>query len=358
MNGSAPYRQVLTHGFFVDAEGKKMSKSLGNTVAPEQIFKQYGADILRLWVAATDYRGEMTVSEEIFKRVADGYRRIRNTARFMLSNLNGFDPATDRVETAQMLELDRWIVRQCQLLQHDVIKHYHNYGFLQIYQKLHNFCVIELGGFYLDVIKDRQYTTQADSLARRSTQTALYYILESFSRMIAPILSFTADEIWQYIPGQRAESVFLSGFDESPGLLPESKQFSDEFWRQLMAVKTAVNKELELKRAAKLVGSGLSAEVDLYCSEELAVALNALGTELRFALMVSRATVKPLADASADTVTTELQNLRLLVTASPHTKCDRCWHHREDVGQNLAHASLCLRCVENIEGDGEQRAFA
>ena len=358
MNGTAPYRQVLTHGFFVDAEGKKMSKSLGNTVAPEQIFKQYGADILRLWVAATDYRGEMTVSEEIFKRVADAYRRIRNTARFMLSNLNGFDPATDSVEVEQMLELDRWIVRQCQLLQQEVITHYHNYNFLNIYQKIHNLCVIELGGFYLDVIKDRQYTTQADSLARRSTQTALHHILEMFSRMIAPILSFTADEIWEYIPGQRTESVFLSNYDEGLPQLAESKQFNDEFWRQLMAVKTAVNKVLEAKRTEKVIGSGLSAEVDLYCSDKLAAALNKLESELRFALIVSRATVKPLADADTHAVETEMKNLKLTVAASAHAKCERCWHHREDVGQQASHPGLCLRCIENIEGDGERRTFA
>lgn len=358
MNGEAPYKQVLTHGFFVDADGRKMSKSLGNTVAPEQIFKQYGADILRLWVTATDYRAEMTVSEEIFKRVADAYRRIRNTARFMLSNLSGFEPVTDEIESTQLLELDRWILRQCQLLQQDVINHYHNYNFLNIYQKLHNFCVIELGGFYLDVIKDRQYTTRADSLARRSIQTAMYHILEMFSRMIAPILSFTADEIWQYIPGKRAESVFLSGFAESPKLFTESSKFSDAFWRQVMAVKTAVNKELEAKRAEKTVGSGLSAEVDLYCSDDLAAALRQLGTELRFVLIVSRASVLSMAEAGTDAVTTENDGLKLRVRPSAHVKCERCWHHREDVGQHSAHPTLCLRCVENIDGDGEQRAFA
>ncbi len=257
-----------------------------------------------------------------------------------------------------MLELDRWIVRQCQLLQQEVVNHYHSYNFLNIYQKLHNFCVIELGGFYLDVIKDRQYTTRADSLARRSTQTAMYHILEMFSRMIAPILSFTADEVWQYIPGKRAESVFLSGFEEGPNLVPESSQFSDAFWRQVMAVKTAVNKELEAKRAEKTVGSGLSAEVDLYCSNDLALALRALGMELRFVLIVSRASGRLLAEAGADAVTTEIDGLKLRVAPSAHAKCDRCWHHREDVGQNSAHPTLCLRCVENIEGDGEQRAFA
>ena len=185
-----------------------MSKSLGNTVAPDLICKQYGADILRLWVAATDYRGEMTVSDEILKRVADSYRRIRNTARFMLSNLNGFDPGKEQIAAAEMVAVDYWITRQCQLLQNEVIEHYENYNFLHVYQRIHNFCVVELGGFYLDVIKDRQYTTKPDSLSRRSAQTAMFHLLEMLSRLIAPILSFTADEIWQNIPGEREQSVF------------------------------------------------------------------------------------------------------------------------------------------------------
>lgn len=358
MNGTAPYKEVLTHGFFVDAEGKKMSKSVGNTVAPEQIFKQYGADILRLWVAATDYRGEMTVSEEIFKRVADAYRRIRNTARFMLANLNGFDPAADSVAPEQMIALDYWIVRQCHLLQEEVIEHYHEYNFLNIYQKLHNFCVIELGGFYLDVIKDRQYTTRTDSLAQRSTQTAMYQVVEMLSQLIAPILSFTADEIWHNIPGDRAESVFLSDFNAQGSAYPQSAEFSDAFWQQVMAVKTAVNRELENKRAEKLVGSGLSAEIDLYCAADLAQLLNSLGSELRFVLIVSRATVNSLDAAGSSAVATDIDGLKLEVKASQYSKCERCWHHREDVGQEQSHPALCRRCVDNIEGAGEQREFA
>jgi len=358
MHGTAPYKEVLTHGFFVDAEGRKMSKSLGNTVAPAKIFQQYGADVLRLWVAATDYRGEMTVSDEIFKRVADSYRRIRNTSRFMLSNLNGFDPASDALAAEQLLALDYWVIRRCQLLQEEVIAHYHQYNFLNVYQKLHNFCVIELGGFYLDVIKDRQYTTQADSLARRSTQTAMYHILEMFTRLLAPVLSFTADEIWQNIPGERCESVFLSDFSESLALLPESEQFSDKFWQQVMAVKSAVNKELEARRAAKEVGSGLSAEVDLYCDAELADSLSRLEEELRFVLIVSRASIASLDAAPDKAVSTELDNLKLEVRASEHSKCERCWHHREDVGAKSEHQSLCQRCVDNVDGEGEQRFFA
>jgi len=355
MNGTAPYREVLTHGFFVDAEGRKMSKSLGNTVAPDLIFKQYGADILRLWVAATDYRGEMTVSDEIFKRVADSYRRIRNTARFMLSNLSGFNPDQDQIAADDMIAVDYWIVRQCQLLQQDVIAHYESYNFLNIYQRVHNFCVIELGGFYLDVIKDRQYTTKADSLPRRSTQTAMYHILEMLSRLIAPILSFTADEIWKNIPGEREESVFLSNFSDSVTDYPELKEFSDDSWRQILAVKTAVNKELEAKRAAKEVGASLSAEVDIFCDEALAKVLNSLGSELRFALIVSRAQVHPLSEAGSDISDTELENVKLAVTASSHEKCERCWHHTDDIGQSSEHPTLCQRCVENIDGEGESR---
>ena len=358
MHGTAPYKEVLTHGFFVDAEGRKMSKSLGNTVAPAKIFQQYGADVLRLWVAATDYRGEMTVSDEIFKRVADAYRRIRNTNRFMLANLNGFEPSSDALPLQELLALDYWVIRRCQLLQEEVIKHYHEYNFLNVYQKLHNFCVIELGGFYLDVIKDRQYTTKADSLPRRSTQTAMYHILEMFSRLLAPVLSFTADEIWQNIPGERVESVFLSDFAAAPDLLPESDAFSDAFWQQIMSVKSAVNKELEARRATKEVGSGLSAEVDLYCDEALAESLDRLGEELRFVLIVSRASVADLQAAPAEAATTEMDNLKLVVRASTYEKCERCWHHREDVGSVAAHPTLCLRCVENVDGTGEQRSFA
>ena len=358
MNGTAPYKEVLTHGFFVDAEGRKMSKSLGNTVAPDRIFNQYGADVLRLWVAATDFRGEMAVSEEIFKRVADAYRRIRNTARFMLANLNGFDPVTHLVAPDQLLALDYWIVRQCQVLQKEIVQHYHDYNFLNVYQKIHNFCVIELGGFYLDVIKDRQYTTRADSLVRRSTQTAMFHIVEMLSRMIAPILSFTADEIWQFIPGKRGESVFLSDFEDAVADFTEPDHFSDAFWQTVMQVRTAVNRELESKRAQKVIGSGLSAEVDLFCDSHLAGLLGSLGEELRFVLIVSRASVDSLENADSAAVMTEMDGLKLAVTPSQHTRCERCWHHREDVGRQAQHPALCQRCVENIEGAGERRAFA
>lgn len=358
MNGVAPYKQVLTHGFTVDAKGHKMSKSLGNTISPQEVFNEYGADILRLWVAATDYRGEMAVSPEILKRVADAYRRIRNTARFLLSNMTGFDPVRDAVAPTDMLALDYWITRQAQLLRADVMKDYENYQFLNVYQKVHNFCVIELGSFYLDIIKDRQYTARADGLARRSTQTAMHQITEILVRLIAPILSFTADEIWGYIPGEREEFVFLAQFQDGAATLPEHQDFSDDYWTQVLAVRTAVNKELENQRASKQIRAALSAEVVLYADDALRSALGRLEEELRFVLIVSGATLAPLADAPPEAAETELAGLRLLVTPSSHAKCARCWHHRPDVGEVEGHVELCGRCVDNIDGAGEQRRYA
>ena len=357
MNGVAPYKQVLTHGFTVDENGRKMSKSLGNTISPTEVFNEYGADILRLWVAATDYRSEIAVSPEILKRVADSYRRIRNTARFLLSNMSGFDPLVDAVAAQEMLALDYWITRQAQLLREHVKTDYENYQFLNVYQKVHNFCVIELGGFYLDIIKDRQYTAKTDGLARRSTQTAMYHITEILVRLIAPILSFTADEIWTYVPGKRAQSVFLSLFDEGLPLLAPQTDFSDEFWTQLMAVKTAVNKELEKQRMDKKIGAALSAEVILYCDDALTAQLQRLQDELRFVLIVSAATVRPLSEG-ADAAVTELAGLRVSVQASSHLKCVRCWHYRADVGSHADHPQICARCVDNICGNGEQRQYA
>lgn len=356
MFNKAPYKQVLTHGFTVDEHGRKMSKSLGNVIPPQKVVNEQGADILRLWVASSDYRNEMTVSDEIFKRMGDSYRRIRNTARFMMANLDGFDPATDIVPAENLIALDAWIVDQAASLQDEILKAYEQYQFHLIYQKLHNFCVVELGGFYLDVIKDRQYTTQADSLARRSAQTALYHIIEALVRWIAPILSYTSDEIWQLLPGEREESVFLATWYQ--GLNRSNNGAMDNgFWRQVMAVKTAVNKALEVQRKEGHIGGSLNAEVTLYCDEKLQPVLAHLADELRFVLITSTATVKPLNEA-VDAITTELDGLQLGVKASAAEKCVRCWHHREDVGSHAEHPELCGRCVDNVAGDGEQREFA
>ncbi len=354
IRGEAPYKQVLTHGFTVDAQGKKMSKSLGNVVSPQTVVKNLGADIIRLWVSATDYRGEMTVSDEILKRTADSYRRIRNTARFLLSNLNGFDPAQHKVAPENMVALDRWAVHRAAKLQQEIIACYDKYQFHLIYQKLHNFCIVDLGGFYLDVIKDRQYTCKADSVARRSAQTALYHIAEALVRWIAPILSFTADEIWQIMPGARSASVHLETWYSGLFELKAGESLNSDFWQTVQDVKTAVNKQLEDARAQGVVGGSLEAEVDLYCSAELKADLDRLGDELRFALMTSAVRVHEWNDGGD---ITEVDGLRVEVKASADPKCVRCWHHRADVGANPSHAELCLRCVENVDGNGEAREF-
>ncbi|MGB4342074.1 MAG: isoleucine--tRNA ligase [Moraxellaceae bacterium] len=358
-NGAAPYKSVLTHGFTVDGQGRKMSKSVGNVVAPQKVMQTLGADIIRLWVAATDYRGEMSVSDEILNRMSDTYRRIRNTLRFLLSNLNGFDPAQHLVKTEDMLALDRWVVDRAALLQDEIRTSYDNFQFHQIYHRLHNFCVAELGGFYLDIIKDRQYTTQPDSLARRSAQTALFHIAEAFTRWMSPVLSFTAEEIWAVLPGQRSESVFLEAWYEGLAELPENSNdvtLTRGYWDDVMAVKSAVNKEIEEARNRKEVGAGLSAEVDLYVSPERQQALAAMGDELRFVLITSAVRLQPLSEQG---VLTELEGLRVKISASTHQKCARCWHYRADVGANAAHPDICERCADNLpDGKGEVRRFA
>ncbi|MDX1733388.1 MAG: isoleucine--tRNA ligase [Halioglobus sp.] len=358
MNGEAPYRAVLTHGFTVDGDGHKMSKSLGNIIAPKTVMNDLGADVLRLWVAATDYRGELAVSDEIFKRTADSYRRIRNTARFLLSNLAGFDPEADVVSFDQMLPLDRWAVDRAAQLQQELVAAYGDYQFHLIYHKVHNFCANDLGGFYLDVIKDRQYTTQQDSMARRSAQTALYRIGEALVRWIAPILSFTAEEIWENLPGKRAESVMLAQWYGELERLDSAAAMGADFWQRVLAVRAAVNREMEARRAAGELKGSLDAEVTLFCDGQLRGDLEALGDELRFVLITSEARVAPLADAGDSAAATELEGLHLTVAVSAFEKCERCWHRREDVGSIERHPTLCGRCFENIEGDGEQRRFA
>ncbi|MCP6699979.1 isoleucine--tRNA ligase [Pseudomonas donghuensis] len=358
IDNHAPYRELLTHGFTVDENGRKMSKSLGNTIEPQKVNDTLGADILRLWGSATDYSGEMAVSEQILQRSADAYRRIRNTARFLLSNLSGFDPARDLLPAEDMLALDRWAVDRTLLLQRELEEHYGEYRFWNVYSKIHNFCVQELGGFYLDIIKDRQYTTGANSVARRSCQTALYHISEALVRWIAPILAFTADELWQYLPGERNESVMLNTWYEGLSELPEGFELGRAYWDRVMAAKTAVNKELENQRAAKAIGGNLQAEVTLFADDALSADLNKLGDELRFVLITSAASVAPFAQAPADAVETEVPGLKLKVVKSGHAKCGRCWHFRADVGSNPEHPEICARCADNISGNGEVRHYA
>ncbi len=358
MNDVAPYKAVLTHGFTVDAEGKKMSKSKGNVVAPQSVMKNLGADVLRLWVAATDYRGEMTVSDEILNRTSDGYRRFRNTARFLLSNLYDFDPAQHTVDNKDLLALDRWVVDKAFTLQEEVKTAYDTYQFQQLYQKVHHFCVIDLGGFYLDIIKDRQYTAKADGLARRSAQTAMYHVLEALTRWLAPITSYTADEIWQYLPGQRSESVFLETWYQGLIELDDGSVLNREFWQKMMDVRAAVGKELEKNRAKGEIGSSLNAEIELYCNAEFLEVLNHLSDELHFIFITSNATVKAEGNAPEDAIQTEIDGIKLKVVVSEHEKCVRCWHQRPDVGKIAEHPELCGRCVENVAGAGEDRRYA
>lgn len=358
--GAAPYKTALTHGFTVDAKGRKMSKSIGNTVSPIDVTNKLGGDILRWWVADTDYSTEMTVSDEILKRNADSYRRVRNTCRFLLANINGFNASTDMVDGKDLLPLDAWIVDYTRQLQETIQGHYDNYNFSGLTKALMNFCVTELGAFYLDVIKDRQYTCKADGLARRSAQTALFHVLEAMARWIAPILSFTAEEIWECLAqvggaAEREESVMLAewytGFPE----LAEN-EFDSAFWAEILAAKTAVNGVLEKARGEKTIGASLSAEVELFASESIKAQLDKLGNELRFVLITSGVTVNAFDDNAGEA--TDLDGLRVAVKASEKEKCERCWHHSDDVGSDDKHATLCGRCVENVEGDGEVRHFA
>jgi isoleucyl-tRNA synthetase len=369
INARAPYAAVLTHGFTVDAKGRKMSKSLGNDMGlPQKAIKTLGADILRLWVAATDYRAEMSMSEEILTRMTDSYRRMRNTARYLLANLDGFDPIRHLAAPQDMLALDRWALTKADALGRDVQAAYEAFEFHLIYQKLHQFCVADLGGFYLDVLKDRIYTMPTDSAGRRSAQTAMYHILEALVRWLAPILSFTAEEIWRYMPGARADSVLLDRWYDLTALTtaaaPHAAPGRDAaFWEQVLAVREAVKQELEKLRIAGGIGSGLDAEVDLYGDEALLAPLRRLGDEqgdggeLRFVFITSYARLRPLAACPPEAVATEVKGLRIAVAPSGHAKCARCWHHREDVGRHAEHPTLCGRCVQNL-GSGERRRYA
>lgn len=364
MKGVAPYKQVLTHGFVVDGNGRKMSKSIGNVVAPKDVTNRLGADILRLWVASTDSTGEVAVSDEILKRSADAYRRMRNTARFFLANLNGFNPQTDIIAAEEMVALDRWAVGRALAAQTEIIKAYEEYNFHAVTQRLMQFCSVEMGSFYLDVIKDRQYTAKKGSHAQRSCQTALYYIIEALVRWMAPIMSFTADEIWNEMPTTlpngvtRDKFVFTGEWFDGLFGLSENEAFSNEFWAELEEIRTAVNKLLEAARGDKIIGGSLQAEVTLYANELLADKLNKLEDELRFVLLTSKAEVKAICDKTATAVATEVDGLWIEVNASAAPKCDRCWHHSDDVGTITGHETICGRCVTNVEGEGETRRFA
>ncbi len=366
INGRAPFKALLTHGFVVDGSGHKMSKSKGNVIAPQKIFDTMGADILRLWTASTDYSGELTISDEILKRVVESYRRIRNTLRFLLANIADFDPQQHGLPVNEWLEIDRYALALTRKLQDGVRGDYERYEFHFAVQKLLGFCSEELGGFYLDILKDRLYTAGVNSHARRSAQNALYHITHSLVRLIAPILSFTGEEVWEVLSG-RDESGGVAA--EQPGThrpppcggdsvftgewhsLPDAQLDGEAVgaWLNIEAWRAKVNKQLEEARAAGLIGSALAAEVDVYAAGEDYEILARLGDDLRFVFITSRATVHRVAGEAEQ---------RIDVAASPHDKCERCWHYREDIGEDSQHPTLCGRCVSNLFGSGEARTYA
>jgi isoleucyl-tRNA synthetase len=349
INGRAPYDALLTHGFVVDGKGHKMSKSKGNVIAPQKVIDTMGADMLRLWTAATDYSGELTISDEILKRVTDSYRRIRNTLRFLLANVSDFDAQRDAMPVSEWLEIDRYALALMQKLQDDVRADYDRYEFHLAVQKLQGFCSEDLGGFYLDILKDRLYTAGESSPARRSAQNALYHITQALARLIAPILSFTGEEVWATLNGGDEVSVFEQQWYALPAVVDSQNLVND--WGSVRQIREIASKRLEEKRAAGEIGSSLAAELDLHIpiSSPLYELLSKLGDELRLVFITSRATLHASEEGSP---------IQILVTPSVHTKCERCWHYREDVGSDAAHPTLCGRCVSNLFGDGEARQHA
>ena len=346
IDGHPPYKALLTHGFAVDGKGRKMSKSLGNTVVPQEVSDKLGAEILRLWVASTDYSGELSISKEILDRVVEVYRRLRNTLRFLLANTADFDISTQAVPVAEWLEIDRYALALTRRLQNQVEADYARFEFHRVVQALQNFAAEDLGAVYLDILKDRLYTAAADSPARRSAQTALWHILQAVTRMMAPVLSFTAEEIWQVLGRDPDDSVMLHGFHVLPSQAGEEALLAR--WESLRALRTEVQKQIELVRTEGRVGSSLQAEVELCMAGENFDLLASLGDDLRFVLICSRTALVRTAEGEE----------AILVTPASAAKCERCWHYREDVGQHADHPALCGRCVSNLFGPGEARTHA
>ncbi len=343
--GRAPYKNVLTHGFVLDGQGRKMSKSLGNVVAPEDVIKKFGADILRLWCAAQDYRADNRISQEILTRVAEAYRRIRNTCRYILGNINDFDFETQTVEFDNMLEIDRWALHQLELLKERVLTAYREYEFHIIYQDVTSFCSVEMSSFYLDILKDRMYTSKAGSLARLSAQTAMYRILDTLVRLLAPVLSFTADEVWQHMQARTHNSVHLAAF---PALNPEWKNTDlASRWEQIIKVRADVSKALELARAAKTIGHSLDAAVIIAAPEELLAFLREFQQELQSIFIVSKVELKETLEGES-WGSESIAGLKIQVSAAPGEKCERCWCYSEQLGTDSQHPTICPKCTAAV----------
>lgn len=347
IDGRAPYDALLTHGFVVDGHGHKMSKSKGNVIAPQKVMDTSGADILRLWVASTDYSAELSISDEILKRVVESYRRIRNTLRFLLANLADFDAANDAVTVEQWLEIDRYMLAFTRKLQEELTEHYRRYEFHLIVHRLHNFCSEDLGGFYLDILKDRLYTAAAGGLPRRSAQSALFHIAHSLVRLFAPILSFTSEEVWEYLAGDPQDSVLLHTWHEIPPGTDEDALM--QRWTRIRALRSQVQGQLEAARIEGGIGSSLAAEVEIRCDGDDFSLLESLGDDLRLVFITSAARMVRVNDS---------EDREIRVYPSSHSKCGRCWHYRSDVGSRPDHPTICGRCISNLFGPGEARQYA
>jgi len=343
IDGRAPYKALLTHGFVVDGKGVKMSKSAFNGVAPQKISNTLGADILRLWTAATDYSGELSISDEILKRVVESYRRIRNTLRFLLANTADFDSAKDLLPPEQWLEIDRYALAMTRQMQTQCEADYGKYEFHRVVQSLQSFCSEDLGGFYLDILKDRLYTAAVDSPARRSAQSALWHITQTFVKLMAPILCFTAEEVWQTMTG-KSDSIMLQTWQALPATTDEAALLDK--WNKIRGYRAEVTRALEELRVAGQIGSSLQAEVVIHADGEKYDILASLADDLRFVLICSKTRLVRSAED------------KLECKALTYAKCERCWHVREDVGADTEHPELCGRCVSNLHGEGEARACA
>ena len=346
----APYKTVLTHGFVVDGQGHKMSKSLGNVIAPEQIIRQYGAEILRLWVSAEDYRDDIRISQDILKRLSEAYRRIRNTCRFLLGNLYDFDPETDAVPYDKMRELDRFALFQLQDLIQKVKQGFDRFEFHRVYHALHNYCVVDLSSFYLDILKDRLYTSPAASPARRSAQTVIHMVLEALLKLMAPILSFTAEEAWLHMPHRSGPSVHLESFPEG------EPAFRDEAlskrWHKVLAVRNEVQRALEAARRDKVIGHPLDARVRLALPADLAEEFRGEDDLFRAVFIVSKVTLEPASNLTHPMDGVDLPGLHVQVETAAGEKCERCWVRSEKVGQFDDHPQICDRCHTALTGQG------
>ena len=376
-SGQAPFRKIITHGFTVDEQGRKMSKSIGNVIEPQKVIEKLGADILRLWIASTEFRQEMSVSDEIFKRVSESYRRIRNTFRFLLANLHDFDLRKNKISLDQLVFLDRYILNKALILQKELMDLYEKNLFHLVVQKIHQFCSTDLGGFYLDIIKDRQYTCHQDNLARRSAQTVMHLILNAMVRWIAPILSFTAEEIWGYLRDKNLtlinnnsdeeESVFLTNWLEDLSLgegaqTRENDLMLSDSGSVLLKLRDRVNLNIEEARNAGLIGAGLEAEVHIEAPRDIYFLLKKFEKELKFLFIVSNVDLKErIQEENCSGYASETgqnsSDFFIKITKSDYLKCDRCWHRVESVGQSQEHPSICNRCIENLSAPGEMRAY-